>query len=65
VHTNEYFGYVLQDLGHLGEEIFVMHQLERCERALGHDENTVNAYNNMFSGSNVRVEWGIGELKQK
>ncbi len=65
VHTNEYFEYVLGDLGHLGEEIFVMHQLGRCEHALGHDQNTVNVYDNMHVGYNVKVEWGIGELKQK
>jgi hypothetical protein len=47
----------------LGEEIFVMHQLGRCEHALGHDLNIINVYDNMFVGYNVKVEWGIGELK--
>jgi len=63
VHTNEYFEYVLRDLRLLGEEIFVMHQLRRCERALGHDQNIINVYDNMLIGYNVKVEWGIGELK--
>ncbi len=49
----------------LGEEIFVMHQLGRCECALGHDQNIINVYDNMLVGYNVRVEWGIGELKWK
>jgi hypothetical protein len=49
----------------LGEEIFVVHQLGRCEHALWHDQNTINAYNNMHVGYNVKVEWGIKELKQK
>ncbi len=63
MHINEYFEYVLGDLRHLGEEIFVMHQLRRCEHAFGHDQNIINVYDNMLVGYNVRVEWGIGELK--
>ncbi len=63
MHTNEYFEYVLRDLRHLSEDIFVMHQLGRCECALGHDQNIINVYENMFVGYNVKVEWGIGELK--
>ncbi len=55
MHTNEYFEYVLGDLRHLGEEIFVMHQLGRCERALGHDQNIINVYENMLVGYNVKV----------
>jgi hypothetical protein len=40
-----------------------MHQLGRCECALGDDHNIINVYDNMLVGYNVRVEWGIGELK--
>jgi len=63
MHTNEYFEYVLGDLRHLGERIFVRHQLGRCGCALGHDQNIINVYDNMHVGYNVRVEWGIRELK--
>ncbi len=63
MHTNEYFEYVLGDLCHLGERIFVMHQLGRCGCALGHDQNIINVYENMHVGYNVRVEWGIKESK--
>jgi hypothetical protein len=62
VHINEYFEYVLGDLGHLGEEILVVHWLGKCECALGHDQNIANAYDNMHASYNVKVEWGIGEL---
>jgi hypothetical protein len=47
----------------LGEEIFVVHKLGRCERALGHDHNIINVSENMLVGYNVKVGWGIGELK--
>ena len=30
-----------------------------------HDEIAVNPYNKMHAGYKVRVEWGIGGLKQK
>lgn len=30
-HTNEYFEYLLDDLGYMGKETFVMHRIRKCE----------------------------------
>ncbi len=65
VHTNEYFEYLPKDPGYLDGEMFVMFQLGKFELAHGHDQNVINAYNKMHVGYRVKVEWGIGGVKQK
>jgi hypothetical protein len=65
VHIDEYFEYLPKDLGYLDGEMFVMFQLGKLKLAHGHDQNVINAYNKMHVGYRVKVEWGIGGLKQK
>jgi hypothetical protein len=47
----------------MGEEMFVIWQLGKCELAFGHDLNVVHVYNEMHARYIVWVEWGIGGLK--
>ncbi len=64
-NTNDYFEYLLNDLSSMGEEMFVMWHLKRCELTFGHDLNVMHAYNKMHIGYKMWMEWGIGGLKQK
>ena len=64
-HRNEYFGYILGNPGYQGLEAFVMHHVAPRELEENQDETAVNAYNKMHTGYKVRVEWGIGGLKQQ
>lgn len=64
-HTNDYFEYLLDDLSSMGEEMIVMWHPRRCELTFGHDLNVIHAYNKMYIGYKMRIEWKIGGLKQK
>ena len=64
-HRDDYFEYILGDPGYQGLEAFVMRRVAPRELEENHDETAVNAYNKMHAGYRVRVEWGIGGLKQK
>ncbi len=65
LHTNDYFKYLLGNPSYMGEEMFVMWRLGKCELAFGHDLNVVHVYNEMHARYIVWVESGIGGLKWK
>jgi len=48
VHIDEYFEYLLWDLGYMGEKMLV-----RCKIALRHDLNVMHAYNKMHVGYKI------------
>ncbi len=49
MHTNEYFEYLLDDLGYMGENMFIMCHSGQHELALGVDLDVVSAYNKMYA----------------
>jgi len=65
LHGDEYFEYLLGDPGYLGEEMFIMWRIGRCEIGLNVDQNAIKAYNKMCVGYKMQVEWGICGLKRK
>ncbi len=63
LYTYEYFEYLLGNLNYLGEEMFIICWLGRCELAPKHDLDVANDFDKMHVGYKIRVEWGIGGLK--
>ena len=61
-HVHEY---LLSDPGYSGEDMFIMRRLGTREFLKDADTGRIRAYNKMHAGYRVRVEWGIGGLKQK
>jgi hypothetical protein len=57
--------YLLGDPGYSGEDMFIMRRVGTRELSEDGDAAFVKAYNKMHAGNRVRVEWGIGGLKQK
>ncbi len=60
MHINEYFEYLLKDLGYLDEEMFIMCWFGKYEFVPRHDQNVINAYNKVHVGYKMKVEWKIG-----
>ncbi len=48
----------------MGEDMFIMHRIERWELA-NVNHVAMRTYNKMNASFRVQVEWGIGELKRK
>jgi hypothetical protein len=44
---NEYFEYILDDLGYMGEDMFVMHHIERHELVLRIHMDVIKTYDKM------------------
>ncbi len=65
MHGDEYFEYLLGNLGYIGEEMFITRRIGKHEIGLNADQNVIRAYNKMHVGYKMWVEWGIGELKRK
>ncbi len=65
LHGDEYFEYLLGDLGYVGEEMFIMRRIGRHEISPNANKDAIKTYNKMHVGYKVWVEWGIGELKRK
>jgi hypothetical protein len=65
LHGDEYFEYLLGDNGYLGEEMFIMKRIRRCDISLNVDQDAIKTYNKMHVGYRVRLEWAIGGLKRK
>jgi hypothetical protein len=65
LHGDEYFEYLLGDHGYLGEDVFIMKRIGRCEIGPNVDQDVIRAYNKMHVGYKVQMEWGIGGLKRK
>jgi hypothetical protein len=55
----------LGDPNYLGEDMFIMKRIRRCEIGLNVDQDVIRAYNKMHVGYKVQMEWGIGGLKRK
>jgi hypothetical protein len=55
----------LGDLGYLGEDMFIMKRIRRCEIGPNVDQDVIRTYNKMNVGYKVQMEWGIGGLKKK
>lgn len=64
-HSDDYWEYLIGDPGYLGEEMFIMRRIGGREIPEGADMNPISLYNKVHAGYRVRVEWGIGGLKQK
>jgi hypothetical protein len=64
VHDDEYFEYLLVDLGYLGKKMFIIKKIGRCEVALNANQNASKAYNTMHVRYGVRMVWGISGLKK-
>jgi hypothetical protein len=65
LHGDEYFEYLLRNHGYLGEKMFIMKKIGRCEIGLNVDQDAIRTYNKMHVKYIVRVKWEIGELKRK
>jgi hypothetical protein len=59
MHDDEYFEYLLRDLGYLGEKMIIMQKLGRWEVGPNSYDDVIKAYNNMHFRYRVPVEWGI------
>jgi hypothetical protein len=59
VHDDENFEYFLGDFSYLGEKMFIMKRIGRCEISLNANHNVINAYNKCILGT--KCEWN-GEL---
>lgn len=57
--------YILGDPGYLGAEMFVMRRVDNREIANVQDNAVIAAYNSRHAAQRVRVEWGIGGIKNK
>jgi hypothetical protein len=62
---DEYLEYLLEGLGYVGEEMFIMRRIGKLEIGPNVDQDAIKTYNKMHVGYKVQVEWGIGELKRK
>ncbi len=62
---DDYFKYLLGDLGYMGEEMFIMWRIGRQELMPNANHVIMQTYNKMHVNFRVQVEWGIGELKRK
>ncbi len=56
MHGDEYFEYLLGDLGYLGEDMFIMKRIGRCDIGFNVDQNAIRTYNKMHVGYKVRME---------
>ncbi len=65
LHGDKYFEYLLGYPGYLGEEMFIMRRIGRCEVGPNVDQNVIRAYNKIHAKYRVRMEWGISGLKRK
>jgi hypothetical protein len=62
----EWLEYVLGDPGYMGAEMFVMRRIDNRERNPADLQNPViNAFNKRHAAERVKVEWGIGGLKNR
>jgi hypothetical protein len=64
-HVDDYFGYLLGNPNYMGEDMFIMHRIERWELTPNVDHVVMRAYNKIHASFRVQVEWGMGELKRK
>jgi hypothetical protein len=55
----------LGDPGYIGEEMFIMRRIGRCEIGFNVDQDVIRAYNKIDVGYGVRAEWGTRGLKRK
>jgi hypothetical protein len=55
----------LGDLGYLGEEMFIMERIGKCEMVPIVDLDLGRAYNRMHVKYGMQLKWGIGGLKRK
>jgi hypothetical protein len=53
LHGDEYFKYLLGDLGYLGEEMFIMRRIGRCEIGPNANQDVIRAYNKIHVGYGV------------
>ena len=51
--TNEYFEYVLGDLGYVGTEMFIMRQIQGHKIGEGISQEVVDAWNKMHAGYRI------------
>jgi hypothetical protein len=65
VHIDDYFEYLLGDPSYLGEDMFIMCMIGRCEIIFNVSMHIINAYNKMCVGHKIKVEWGIGGFEHK
>jgi hypothetical protein len=65
LHDDEYFEYLLENLGYLDENMFIMKRIGRCEVSPNVDQYGIRTYNQMHVGYRMSMEWGIGGLKRK
>jgi hypothetical protein len=59
-HRDEYFEYLLGNMGYMGEEMFIMHMIRRQELPPNVDHDVVWAYKKMHARLKVQIEWGMG-----
>jgi len=52
-HGDDYFEYLLGNLGYMGEETFIIQRIKQWELALNADHATMQAYNQMHVGFKV------------
>jgi hypothetical protein len=64
-HGDEYFEYLLRNLGYMGQEMFIIWRIGQQEFALDANHDVVQTYNKMHVGFKVQVEWGISGVKRK
>lgn len=64
-HTDEHFEMVLGDVGYVGADRYIPHHMGRERIPLSVDVFAINAFNKLHARHQVKVEWGIGGLKQK
>jgi hypothetical protein len=62
LHGDEYFEYLLGNHGYLGEKMFIMKRIGRCEIGSNVNQDVIRAYNKMHARYKVWVEWGIQGL---
>ena len=62
VGIGEYF---LGDPGYMGAEMFVLRRVDNREMPAHVDQAVFDAFNRRHAGERVRVEWGIGGIKNK
>jgi hypothetical protein len=58
------FEYFLKEPSYLGEKMFIMKKIGRCEVAPNDDQDVITSYNTMHVVCIMWVECGIGGLKK-
>jgi DDE superfamily endonuclease len=64
-HNDEHIEYLFGDPEYAGADMFVISRIGVHEVAKESNANAIRAYNMMYAGRRIKVEWEIGGLKCK